>query len=104
HHSGHLRVNVAEKIGRPYAVESHGSLRTGLIQPQIEPLSSIERKNIVEPGIGIGKIDDAADRYDQQRRLTLLVALHKAVVRALRSGANRLHCLQRHEPYDDSGG
>src|ERR1700687_3603946 len=104
HHAGHLRMNVAEEIGRPDAIESDGSLRAGLIQAQIEPLSTIERKNIVEPWIGIRKIDDAANRYDQQRRLKLLVALHKSVARALRSDANRLHCLQRYEPQDDPGG
>src|SRR5262249_8428948 len=77
--AGHFRMDVAEKIGRTGAIEFDGSLRAGLVETEIEALSTIEREDIVKPGIQVGEIDNAADWNDQQARFEVFVPLNEAV-------------------------
>jgi hypothetical protein len=47
----------------------------------------------VEPGVGVGEIDDAADGDDEQAWFEALVTLNEAVVSALRRSVNLLQGL-----------
>src|SRR5216683_4746614 len=63
--TGHLRVDVAEEIRRAGAVEANRALCAGLVEAEVEAFSAIERENVVEPGVGSGEVDDAADGNDE---------------------------------------
>src|SRR5580765_267345 len=73
----HLRVNVTEDKGHARLVELDKPCRSAFIKPEIEALALEQRKHIMKERIVVGKLDLAANRNHDQRRLKAFVLLHE---------------------------
>src|SRR5215469_12195878 len=96
-------MNVAENVRRARPVELDCLLRASFIEAQVEAFAAIERKNIVEPRIEIGKIHEAAERYDEQARFEHLVVLDHAVLSCRGYQSRGLNRALWAEPNDGAG-
>jgi len=72
-------MNVAEDVRDPFAAETHPALASCFIQTQIESFAVVKRKHIVKKRVIVGKLHQAANGYNQQMRIELLVLLHHPV-------------------------
>src|ERR1700722_1561524 len=77
HDRAHLSVNITENKRNSGLVELNEACRSALVQSKIEALSVEQRKYIVKKRIAIRKLNLAARRDHNQRRLEALIFLHK---------------------------
>ena len=68
-----LWVNVAEDVGHSFTIEAHTAFASRFIQTQIESFAVVKRKHIVKKRVIVGKLHQAANGYNQQMRIELLV-------------------------------
>lgn len=62
----HLRMNVAEDVRNALTGKRNSLAGSCLIEPEIKAFAVEEGEDIVEEGIGIGKLNDAANGNDLQ--------------------------------------
>jgi hypothetical protein len=96
-------VDIAEEKGRTWAIESDRTLRAGLVENKVEAFAAVERKHVMEPGVEVWEIDDAADGNNEQAGFEMFVALDKAIV-AFVNGVTFLERLQWSQPNNDTRG
>src|ERR1700704_5291045 len=96
-------MDVTKNITDPGPVEMDHARSACFIESQVETLPFKQRKNIVEEGIAIGKLDRGTGGHHQQVRLKALVPLRqsKRSRRITRNGRRlaRDWC----QPYDGAG-
>ena len=67
-HSAHLRVNITENIRDAFALKCDGLARSSFIKAQIEAFAFKKREHVVIERIGVGKLDNGANRDYLQMR------------------------------------
>src|SRR5271165_1880389 len=56
HHCAHLRMNVAEDVGDPFAIKVDGARRARFVKSKVKALAVEQGKDVVKPGVKVGKI------------------------------------------------
>src|SRR5262249_52738161 len=69
HYRTHFRMDVAENVRNPVAIETDGARGARLVESKVEALAVEQREHIVEPGIQVGKIHRGAFGNNQHVRL-----------------------------------